>query len=349
MDYASQQPMNGRAPGEPDPGVGEPAEPTANATVRTLEAGSAAAASDEVAQPLAPATASTPHGRPDPRPSFLAELAQAMQAAAGHERDRIAATVADDAAAHIGRVKSRAAAETDELRRLAEEDVQGIAAWEEAEIERVRATAARRTEARRDRLERYLGRHAAIIDMEIDGVNGAVEGYRKSLDGFFDRLAGSSDPGEIAALASSLPEPPDLDAVRAESRTAAIARFAEEDAAEGGDDEPDAPAGPDAGGEAPGMVGVMDPAAVEDRAAETTAEPEPETSAEPEPETGAEAEFGTTADPGPAPSGAGPTPPEGAAATMIEAPTAVARLLRTIAPWTVSDDRADNGASPKPG
>jgi hypothetical protein len=335
MDYAYDDPMNGREPELPDPAGPGPAQPATIAAVGTLDAESGATGfvESEAGPPSAAMgdAAGSPNGsvhpgRPDPKPSFLAELAQAMQAAAGHERDRIATSVADDATAHIGRVKSRAAAETDELRRLAEQDVDQIAGWEETEIERVRATAARRTEERRERLERYIVRHAAIIDTEIDGVNGAVEGYRTVLGGFFDRLAGSNDPGEIARLASALPDPPDLDAVRAEARTAAIVRFADEDADDGEDDsEGPAPSGPDA--ETAGMVAVMDPAAqVPDQDAESpAATPVEERTGTPDAPTSEEAT----------------TPVAGQATT-------VARLLRTIAPWTVADERVDNGASSKP-
>jgi hypothetical protein len=37
-----------------------------------------------------------------------------------------------------------------------------------------------------------------------------------------------------------------------------------------------------------------------------------------------------------------------ATAPVAEQATTVARLLRAIAPWTVADERADNGASSKP-
>lgn len=335
MDYAYDNPMNGREPESPDPADADPAQPATIAAVGTIEAesGGSGMADAEAGAPDAStgdaagsATGSVHPGRPDPKPSFLAELAQAMQAAAGHERDRIAASVADDATAHIGRVKSRAAAETDELRRLAEQDIDQIAAWEETEIERLRATAARRTEERRERLERYLVRHAAIIDTEIEGVNGAVEGYRTVLGGFFDRLAGSNDPGEIARLASALPDPPDLDTVRAEARTAAIARFADEDADAGEDDsEGPAPSGPEGG--TAGMVAVMEPAVQA-------------------PDEDAESPAATPVD---EPSGSADAPTaDEATAPVAEQATTVARLLRAIAPWTVADERADNGASSKP-
>src|SRR5262245_33990830 len=58
------------------------------------------------------------------RPGFLSELATAMRATAERERESISNRVAEDASVHVDKVRSRAAIETDELRRLAEEDVQ---------------------------------------------------------------------------------------------------------------------------------------------------------------------------------------------------------------------------------
>ena len=89
------------------------------------------------------------------RPGFLAELAVAMRATAQKERERIAARVADDAAAHVEKVRARAAIETDELKRLAEEDVQHIQEWSASEMERIRAEADKKIEDRRSSLEEY--------------------------------------------------------------------------------------------------------------------------------------------------------------------------------------------------
>lgn len=161
------------------------------------------------------------------RPGFLAELAVAMRATAEKERERIAGKVADDAAAHVEKVRARAAIETDELKRLAEEDVQHIESWSAAEMERIRAEADTKIEDRRTSLEEYLKQHDTIIDTEIDGVNAAVQDYNATLDRYFEELAASSDPASIVARAEALPAPPDLDAIRAQARARAVSQFAE--------------------------------------------------------------------------------------------------------------------------
>lgn len=163
------------------------------------------------------------------RPGFLAELAVAMRATAQKERERIAARVADDAAAHVEKVRARAAIETDELKRLAEEDVQHIQEWSTAEMERIRGEADKKIEDRRSSLEEYLQQHDSIIDTEIEGVNDAVNAYSATLDRYFEELSQSEDPSTIVARAEALPAPPDLDQVRAQARSRAVAAFAAAD------------------------------------------------------------------------------------------------------------------------
>lgn len=210
-------------------------------------------------------------------PGFLAELARAMQAAAERERDRIAEVVTHEAAAHVEKARIRASAEAEELGRLAEEDVARINDWSKAEIERIRRDAHRRTDERRKSLEVYLAKHDSIIATEIGGVDVAIRAYRAELDRFFDDLTGSTDPADIARRADSLPTPPDLDAVRAAARAAAVAELARTPDETTGDpvaDEhgsppeadpappPDAVAGDEASAETGAGLGVMDPDAV---------------------------------------------------------------------------------------
>jgi hypothetical protein len=161
------------------------------------------------------------------KPTFLSGLATAMREAAVRERERISSAVADDANTHIDKVRSRAAIETEELRRLAEEDVEHIEQWSSAEIERIKAEAAQKIEERRSSLELYLRQHDTIIDTEIEGVNHAVRDYETTLDAFFAELGGITDPSEIVRRAGQLPTPPDLDDIRASARADAMSRFGE--------------------------------------------------------------------------------------------------------------------------
>jgi hypothetical protein len=163
--------------------------------------------------------------------TFLAGLAAAMRKTASRERDRITGVVAADAVAHVEKVRARAAIETEELRRLAEEDVEHIEQWSAAEIARIQSEASHRTEDRRTSLDEYLKQHDTIIETEIAGVEGAVKGYEATLDRFFAELSEVTDPSEIVRRAGQLPTPPDLDEIRATARASAMARLAETEAA----------------------------------------------------------------------------------------------------------------------
>jgi hypothetical protein len=288
-------------------------------------------------------------GRADPMslmPSFLGELARAMQAAAERERKRIAGVIADDAAEHVETTQRRAAAESEELRRLAEEDLQRIDHWAVAETERIRREAQRRSAARRTDLEEYLTMHDSIIATEIDGVDSAVRTFRATLDRFFDELGAMSDPADIARAAGSLPTPPDLGAVRAVARAGAVAQFAAEAEPARGGPESEAPSGPaaDAGTETgvepvvgvETSVGVMDPAAVgrADGLSDALGETDRDLGDPP---------AAPAADPLHVPAD---DPAEGAVTGSVEHPSAAVRLLRTIAPWATpgGNDASDRGA-----
>jgi hypothetical protein len=201
-------------------------------------------------------------GRFEPIKDFLTGLARAMHEAAATERDRIELTVAEYAAQNVEKAHSRAALEADALRHSADEDINGIEAWAAGEIKRIRADAVRRSEERRADLESYLERHAAIIDAEVAGVNVAVADYHATLDQFVDDLGGSADPSDIARRAESMPTPPDLDLVRAQSRAAAIARIEAMDSGSAADaGSTDTTSGTPTDATGPG-VAVMDPGAV---------------------------------------------------------------------------------------
>ena len=159
---------------------------------------------------------------------FIGELVHAMQAAAEHQREATSSEVEAMTRAHLERVRVRAAAEAEELRRMAQADIDEINAWQEAEAVRLREEAARRIVVRGEELDEYLVRHAAIIDTEVDQIEGAVANYQLELDGYFGKLTSESDPGAIARMADELPPPPDLAKVGGEARAQALAAVAAE-------------------------------------------------------------------------------------------------------------------------
>jgi hypothetical protein len=260
-------------------------------------------------------------------PSFLAELTRAMQAAAELERERIAAIVADEAAGEVEKARRRAAVEADELRRLAEADMDRIQAWSADETERIRREASQRADERRKDLEEYLAKHESIIATEIEAIGIGVRDYRSTLDQFFDELRGATDPAQIARRADSLPSLPDLESIRGIARASAVARFANppQDAADEPMDEdqgwaPDAASGPpadadvdDEWADAGAGLGVMDPDAV-----------------------GRSEDLPV----GPA--------AEGAVAAWVQRSSAAVRLLRSIAPRSLNEHEMEDRGTQGP-
>ena len=115
------------------------------------------------------------------------------------------------------------------------QDIDGIHAWSKEETIRIQQETERRIGTRREELQGYLVRHAAIIDGEVGHIEGAVREYRAQLDQFFEQLAAETDPAGFARLADQMPEPPDLGKVGGTARAQAVAALAEEqDAADQG-------------------------------------------------------------------------------------------------------------------
>lgn len=286
------------------------------------------------------------------RAAFLTELARAMQAAAERERERIDEVVTKEGAEQVEKSRIRAAAETEELRRLAEEDVARIKDSLKTEIERLRRDADRRTDERRNSLQVYLGKHESIIATEIGGVDAAIRDYRAALDRFFDEFAGSTDPADIARRAGSLPAAPELDEVRATARASAIAELANapddsavrpvtDEPGRGVEADPAPSADADAGNEpvfnnGTGL-GVMDPDAVGRMDDLPVVHGEVDAEA---------ARTSATAPPADALHVEADDAAEVAVAGSADHSSPALRLLRSIAPWTTQDDddKPDHGS-----
>ena len=190
---------------------------------------------------------------------FLQALVRAMRSAADLERARVDGSVAAAIRAQIAKVRSRAVAEADGLRQLADGDIDGIHDWAKAEVARVNKEGARRVGVRRRQLEHHLEQHAALTEREVMSIEAAVDVYRSELEGYFARLTDEPDPTEVARLAGMLPEPPDLEQVADEARAEALDAIAGQSddsapTAESGGDPLSAFSPVQAG---PGLVAVM--------------------------------------------------------------------------------------------
>ena len=163
---------------------------------------------------------------------LLAEIARAMQTAAAQERERIHAGMGEEEATQIEKVRARAAAELAALKQGADDDMRRVQSWCDEQIQQIRLEASRRIEARGRELELSVSQHGSLIETEEQSVHGAVAGYRESLDEFFARLAAEDEPSAIAGLAGTLPDTPDLDAVRADARSRAMKALEEQETAQ---------------------------------------------------------------------------------------------------------------------
>lgn len=165
---------------------------------------------------IAEATDQTADGTetsPDDGVVFLADLARAMQATAAAEQARIAEATERRRQLHVGGIRAREAADADEIRELAEEDVKGISAWADGEIKRLKLERERRITARREQLQIRLEEHRAVIAREVEAVEAAVATYRAEIDHFFGGLESETDPVAIARQAGNRPAFPALDRI----------------------------------------------------------------------------------------------------------------------------------------
>ncbi len=195
------------------------AAPAAEEPAVTAPAAEAPAA----AQPEAPTTPRRPA-------RFLADLVRAMRAAAEESRAATLDAFRQDAKSFVAGVHARSAAEVEQLRRLADDDITAIKEWSKAEIARIRAETDERISGRKQELELSLEGHAALIEREIHHMQARITAYETKMDAFFGGLEGVEDPGEFAALAAQMPDPPTLEEADATARQEALATLVRETA-----------------------------------------------------------------------------------------------------------------------
>ncbi len=194
------------APDAPD-ATGTPAETTAGGEAVTppAEGGSADLTSrDPSAEPVSPLRAEA-----EPSP-FLRELVDAMRGVAEASRDTNLAELRTALDERVDELRAAAAERAEELRRRSDHDLTAIGEWERSEIERVRAEAEQRRDARRAKLERELTDHQAASDRDTEATRRRMADYERELAAFFAELAEIQDPAVFVATAKRMPAPPDL-------------------------------------------------------------------------------------------------------------------------------------------
>jgi hypothetical protein len=208
-------------------GIADPAPPDAPASddeLASLEIPAEATAADQPTDEAV--TESFDQGEaaaPDDGTNFLAQLAGAMRATAATERTRIDEDINRRREAHLETIRGRRDSEAEKMRELAAEDLKAIDDWAAGERQRIDEEREQRAAALQDDLDKSLAEHGSQIDAEIEGVEGAIAGYRTEVEAFFARLDAEMDPVEMARLAGQQPPFPDLAVVAPVQVTAPVA------------------------------------------------------------------------------------------------------------------------------
>jgi len=141
---------------------------------------------------------------------FLANLVSAMRSVAEQARDENLTDFRSAIDSRVAELESAAAERSDDLRRRADLDIDAVGDWERTEIERARAEAERRVEARRQQLEQQLADHQATSEREMAAARKRLEDHERELTAFFAQLADIRDPAAFVAAAKRMPKPPEV-------------------------------------------------------------------------------------------------------------------------------------------
>jgi hypothetical protein len=186
-------------------GAGTDTPPVADAEP-TAEAASAPAAQADLS---APAEVTVPQGETETN-EFLINLVGAMRGVAESSRDASLAELRNAIDARIEALGTQSAEKESDLRRRAELELDGVGEWEHTEIERIRAEAERKREARRAQLEQQLSEHRATSEREVEATRSRLADHERDLAAFFAQLAEISDPAAFVAAAKRMPRAPEL-------------------------------------------------------------------------------------------------------------------------------------------
>lgn len=163
-----------------------------------------------------PAQSEEPGAAPARRATkFMAELSQAMLAAAEHSRNETMERFQVEAKAVVEEIHANATTEVTDLRRKADDDLAAIREWSKAEIARIREETETRAAARKTGLDSEIDAHSATVEARAERVVAVVAAFETEMGAFFERLNAEEDPTRIATMAETMPDPPSLEAVAA--------------------------------------------------------------------------------------------------------------------------------------
>ena len=177
----------------------------------TVPAADQAVAPDAATTPVeATASAETATSDADSA-EFLASLVGAMRGVAETSRDASLSELRTAIEARIDALGTQGTEQETELRRQADVDLEGVGEWERSEIERVRAEAEQKRDARRRKLEEELTERRAATERQIEATRSRMADHERDLAAFFAQLTEITDPAAFVSAAKRMPHAPELD------------------------------------------------------------------------------------------------------------------------------------------
>ena len=144
----------------------------------------------------------------DEAPSdFLRSLVDAMRRVVEATRDRTLAEMREAVETEAGQLDMARTARENALRERAEAEITGVGSWERAEIERIRAEALRKVQARGGQLDQELAELTAANTAEHAALAARADAYEREVSTFIQGLDGIQDPAAFAAAARRMPTP----------------------------------------------------------------------------------------------------------------------------------------------
>ena len=153
-------------------------------------------------------SANPPEPTHDETPSdFLRSLVDAMRRVVEATSDRTLAEMREAVESEAGQLDMSRAAREAGLRAHAEAETTGVGSWERAEIERIRADALRKVQARGSQLDQELAELTAANTADHAALAARADAYEREVADFIEGLEGIKDPAAFAAAARRMPSP----------------------------------------------------------------------------------------------------------------------------------------------
>jgi hypothetical protein len=214
---AAESPTAEAAPQAPDAAAAEPRPEQSEAAAQpgAVDEGAAPHGPEATSEGVSTAPTAAVARDEEGQNPFLRNLVEAMRKVAEETRTAGLSELKTKVEERIEQLRASGADQVEDLRRQSESDVTAVGDWERGEIERIRAEAGRRVEARKQLLEEQLAERERRTEAEITATRTRLADYERELASFLAELTEIEDPATFVAAAKRMPQPPALDLPRA--------------------------------------------------------------------------------------------------------------------------------------